>query len=332
MSSDLRERLHNVLKPPESRVVRVTVGRTPAMLGMCTTRVSVAGHHTSGFHVLSHCPHGVILGLDFLTDHLAVIDCSAGVVEFDFPASPDVPDTVQSQLSCAEFVRLPPQALTYIVVVPCPSVRDGDYVVILTTSVLSPHNISFPHTAVTGAANQTWLPFLNFTLSPQVLPQGIVLVTLLQSDECHISLLSPDFTSAILSTDAHTSPSVTSDITNIIVPDLLPSQVHDLRHLLVTYSHIFDFDGRPLGQTSLVKHLIHTGDAPPIHRRPYVVSPSEHQAIQQEVDKMLSKGITQPPASPWASPVVSLKKDNSWRFCVDYQHLNKITKKHSICH
>ncbi|GFR04615.1 retrovirus-related Pol polyprotein from transposon 297 [Trichonephila clavata] len=79
---------------------------------------------------------------------------------------------------------------------------------------------------------------------------------------------------------------------------------------------------------SNVKHRIHTGNHASISPRTYRVLLTERRIICNEVQKMLEKGIVQPSKSPWLLPVVLAgKKDGSWRFCVDYHKLNKVTKK-----
>ena len=100
-----------------------------------------------------------------------------------------------------------------------------------------------------------------------------------------------------------------------------------LRELVEEYSDIFALDSTELGTTELVTHSIDTGDSHPIcqplRRIPFALQ----RTMVQMVQKMLAQGVIQNSNSPWASPVVLIKKkDGSHRFCVDYRRLNGLTK------
>ncbi|KZS06649.1 Uncharacterized protein APZ42_029823 [Daphnia magna] len=83
-----------------------------------------------------------------------------------------------------------------------------------------------------------------------------------------------------------------------------------------------------LGFCKVAEHRINTGSAPPVHQPPYKSAWKERAIIQRQVGEMLEKGVIEPSNSPWASPVVLVKKkDGSWRFCVDYPRLNAISVK-----
>lgn len=82
-----------------------------------------------------------------------------------------------------------------------------------------------------------------------------------------------------------------------------------------------------LGCTSLVQHTIRT-KAEPIKQRFYPISPALQKIVNAELDDMLAKGVVRPSNSPWSSPIVLVKKkDGSYRFCVDYRKVNKVTER-----
>lgn len=66
----------------------------------------------------------------------------------------------------------------------------------------------------------------------------------------------------------------------------------------------------------------------PVNMKPYRYSPTQKDEIERQIKDMLINGIIKPSQSPFASPVILVKKkDGFWRFCVDYQQLNNNTVK-----
>ncbi|GJZ62107.1 transposon ty3-G gag-pol polyprotein [Tanacetum coccineum] len=58
-----------------------------------------------------------------------------------------------------------------------------------------------------------------------------------------------------------------------------------------------------------------------------VLPPTQKDAIEAMVKELLEAGVIKKSHSPFASPIVMVKKHNSWRMCVDYRQLNKQTVK-----
>lgn len=76
-------------------------------------------------------------------------------------------------------------------------------------------------------------------------------------------------------------------------------------------------------------HRIHLiPQATPMNLRLYRYPHFQKQEIENQVELMLQKGLIQPSISPFSSSMLLVKKrDDSWRFCVDYRALNALTVK-----
>ncbi|GJT76379.1 putative reverse transcriptase domain-containing protein [Tanacetum coccineum] len=68
--------------------------------------------------------------------------------------------------------------------------------------------------------------------------------------------------------------------------------------------------------------------AAPVARAPYRLAPSEMEELSTQLQELFDKGFIRPSSSPWGAPVLFVKKkDGSFRMCIDYRKLNKLTVK-----
>ncbi|GJZ26523.1 putative reverse transcriptase domain-containing protein [Tanacetum coccineum] len=66
----------------------------------------------------------------------------------------------------------------------------------------------------------------------------------------------------------------------------------------------------------------------PVARALYRLAPSELQELSTQVQELFDKGFIRPSSSPWGAPVLFVKKkDGSFRMCINYHKLNKLTVK-----
>jgi hypothetical protein len=102
----------------------------------------------------------------------------------------------------------------------------------------------------------------------------------------------------------------------------------ELQKILETFRDIFK---EPMG---LPPNCAHDHCIPlqpgsqPVCSKPYRHPHYQKSEIERLVTELLSTGVIRPSNSPFSSPVILVKKhDGTWRMCVDYRALNRITIK-----
>jgi len=151
---------------------------------------------------------------------------------------------------------------------------------------------------------------VNTTMKPQLIHGGMCLgnlcpVEVVGDETCQLG--SPSDTEQQVSATVNGSDAeadVTTALFDKLPEDMMESQYTAVKNLLKNYDGVFSRGVFDMGRTSLVEHVIDTGDHRPI-RQGLRRHPIAHlNAIDQQVDDLLRNDFIEPPAGPWASNVV----------------------------
>ncbi|UYV72153.1 hypothetical protein LAZ67_9001970 [Cordylochernes scorpioides] len=294
-------------------------------LGKCSLEVQIKGLDIIfDFVVAAECSHDVILGWDFFKATDAIIDC--GEDKLYLSEAEKSYEWKDLKLCAAMDCVTPPRSFGKIVVTNQDVFGSRDVVVTGSKRLQLEKGLFIPSSLVRFLHGRAVLWVTNSTHQSQVIPSDMKIGTMQDLEVGSISNL--DACSEIAGKDEVTSPDVRECLISMISTDLEETKKNRLLTCLNEFSDIFDFEKKIFPVSGEIKHKIDTSDYPPVRQRPYRVSPAERRVIQSEVEKMMETKIIRPSSSPWASPVILVrKKDGSLRFCVDYRRLNKITKK-----
>ncbi|GJS38221.1 putative reverse transcriptase domain-containing protein [Tanacetum coccineum] len=110
--------------------------------------------------------------------------------------------------------------------------------------------------------------------------------------------------------------------------DLIPFG-HGSFDMIIDFPEVFSDDLSGLPPIREIEFRIELiPGATPVAKSPYHLAPSEMEELSGQLKELQDKGFIRPSSSPWGAPVLFVKKkDGSFRMCIDYRELNKLTVK-----
>ena len=213
---------------------------------------------------------------------------------------------------------VPPQSGRFIPATLKHNIEDGSDVLVEghVSSVLVPRSII----RVRDRLAHIWV--VNIGIKPVKLRAGnflseVEVVTDVQPDQVA--------TAAYVDTGEGSHGKVDEEVSMPSLDHLTTPQRNRLRSVLESYKVLFDSE-TSVGTVPGIYHSIHTGDAAPVRTKQWRLPQIAKQVIKDECQKMLKSGVIEPSISPWLSPIVLVrKKDQTFRFCIDFRNVNSLT-------
>lgn len=100
----------------------------------------------------------------------------------------------------------------------------------------------------------------------------------------------------------------------------------ELKNIVMRNIDVFAVENEKLGTTDAMAYSIDTGTAAPVASQRYKTPYYLRQEMKKIIDDNLKSGLLEPISSPWAAPVLLVRKPSGkWRLVCDYRKLNAVT-------
>ena len=260
--------------------------------------------------VVSLLTSEAILGLDFLQAQQATIDLGHKTLHLresgcNIPL--DVPTPIQScsgnqQIRPINTVEVPPRSMMEV----------PAYFETAVSGVW----------LVEGAANKcSQVAIARAIVQPT---STIIPVCVLNVSEEPVTL----YAGAVIATMQHIElPAEVGVVTNDVAPEIDDEKQQKLRklaegcstelspgehdifyNLLLKYADVMASSVSDLGRTDRLRHRIDTGSSPPVRQSVRRISPGRREELKELLSQMLKRGVIELSSSPWASPVVLVRR------------------------
>ena len=281
--------------------------------------------------IVSPLTSEAILGLDFLKEHRALIDIPQKQLylrdkQHTLPLreSSHAPLATRVRVHIENTTRIPPRS--EMEVMACLEQEVGEGMWLLEGSVEKSLPAAVGRVLVETKQNRVPVLLLNPGVETVTIHTGTEIGTLERVEvlEGSVNTVSREDATA----DDPRKRDIFRDVVEGLGSEISDGQKEIFLQFLLSYADVFAATPLDMGHTDKLRHTIHTGDAHPVRQPTRRVPPHRREEVRDLLDDMLKRGVVEPSTSPWASPVVLVrKKDGSTRFCVDYRKLNEVTKK-----
>lgn len=328
----------------KSTQIKVANGRTINSEGEVTLPILLEGETIEvTLQVITNLSNQIVLGCAFLKQHEAVISFNKNQSTLTLPHFQEHVNAQERTILLEEDLEIPPYSQCLAKCKTNITMPEGVLFCTNTTESLFTHRGVLVSKALINSRNTDQLLVANITNESVFLNRSEVLATLEHVDSqdqvigdiCNIEDLEEENDEEINDQFTIMSREESIALIRTSIPELTVNyepfdelEVRKIARVIFKFKSLFDTKTKNYGAAKGVEHKIITGEAKPTNQPPHRVSPTERNIIIQMTREMLNSKVIQPSSSPWASPVVLVrKKDGKQRFCIDFRKLNTLTQR-----